>query len=108
MHESDTREKRTMLNAKQTSQAGAAVAPEGNGSGPRESAGSRSTPASASFVGNISTRPGHEAIRRLPPGPRAPALMQSLAIWYRRNVFFERCRARYGKRFTIRLLGALR
>src|SRR4051794_20418445 len=40
----------------------------------------------------------------LPPGPRAPAAIQTFAWWHRSVPFFERCRARYGRRFTIRLL----
>jgi cytochrome P450 len=40
----------------------------------------------------------------LPPGPRQPVIMQTLGWWTRPIAFFERCRARYGKRFTIRLL----
>ncbi len=42
----------------------------------------------------------------LPPGPRYPALIQSVGWWTRTVPFIERCRRRYGKRFTIRLLGA--
>jgi len=42
----------------------------------------------------------------LPPGPRQPKLIQTLAWWNRTVPFLERGRARYGKRFTIRLLGA--
>src|SRR5438067_6350037 len=42
---------------------------------------------------------------QLPPGPRAPRAVQTLAWWTRPHAFLERCRARYGKRFTIRLLG---
>jgi hypothetical protein len=41
----------------------------------------------------------------LPPGPRWPKSVQTLAWWNRPLPFFERCRARYGKRFTTRLLG---
>ena len=41
---------------------------------------------------------------RLPPGPRQPAAMQTLGWWARPVAFMERCRARYGKRFTLRLL----
>jgi cytochrome P450 len=41
----------------------------------------------------------------LPPGPRLPALVQGVAWWSRPTAFLERCRARYGKRFTIRLPG---
>jgi cytochrome P450 len=41
----------------------------------------------------------------LPPGPRMPALMQTLATWSRPTAFLDRCRARYGHRFTTRLLG---
>jgi cytochrome P450 len=39
-----------------------------------------------------------------PPGPRWPASVQTLAWWTRPLPFFERCRSRYGRRFTIRLL----
>ena len=41
---------------------------------------------------------------QLPPGPRAPRSVQTLAWWTRSVPLFERCRARYGKRFTLRLL----
>jgi cytochrome P450 len=41
----------------------------------------------------------------LPPGPKWPAFVQGLAWWHRPTPFMERCRARYGKRFTIRLPG---
>src|SRR3954452_8506200 len=39
----------------------------------------------------------------LPPGPRMPVPLQGLGWWNRPTAFMERCRARYGKRFTIRL-----
>ena len=39
----------------------------------------------------------------LPPGPRYPTAMQGLGFWSRPLAFMERCRARYGKRFTLRL-----
>src|SRR6266540_3213504 len=41
----------------------------------------------------------------LPPGPRMPIFLQGLGWWHRPTAFMERCRARYGKRFTIRLPG---
>jgi cytochrome P450 len=41
----------------------------------------------------------------LPPGPRMPALLQTLGVWHRPTAFLERARARYGHRFTLRLLG---
>jgi cytochrome P450 len=41
---------------------------------------------------------------QLPPGPRAPRTVQTIAFWNRTIPLFERCRARYGKRFTLRLL----
>src|ERR687894_49519 len=41
----------------------------------------------------------------LPPGPSAPSVIQTLAWWNRPLAYLERNRARYGKRFTIRLLG---
>jgi cytochrome P450 len=40
----------------------------------------------------------------LPPGPRQPKALQTLGWWARPVAYMERCRARYGKRFTIRLL----
>ena len=40
----------------------------------------------------------------LPPGPRLPRTLQTLGWWTRTIPFLERCRARYGKRFTLRLL----
>jgi cytochrome P450 len=43
--------------------------------------------------------------RQLPPGPRTPSALQSIGWWSRPTAYMERCRARYGKRFTIRLLG---
>src|SRR5947208_1496441 len=39
----------------------------------------------------------------LPPGPRYPAAIQMVGFWTRPLAFLERCRARYGGRFTIRL-----
>ena len=41
----------------------------------------------------------------LPPGPRMASVLQTIGWWSRPTAFLERCRARYGKRFTIRLLG---
>jgi cytochrome P450 len=41
----------------------------------------------------------------LPPGPRMPTFLQGMGWWHRPTAFMERCRARYGKRFTIRLPG---
>jgi cytochrome P450 len=41
----------------------------------------------------------------LPPGPRAPAWLQTTRWWTRPVPMMEECRARFGKRFTIRLLG---
>ena len=40
----------------------------------------------------------------LPPGPRQPKSIQTIGWWSRPIPFLERCRARHGKRFTIRLL----
>ena len=40
----------------------------------------------------------------LPPGPRLPKTLQTLGWWTRTVPFLEQCRARYGKRFTMRLL----
>jgi cytochrome P450 len=38
----------------------------------------------------------------LPPGPPYPSLIQGIGLWSRPLAFLERCRARYGKRFTVR------
>ncbi len=46
---------------------------------------------------------GHK--RRLPPGPRQPAAWQTIVAWRRPTAMLERCKKRYGRRFTIRLLG---
>jgi len=43
---------------------------------------------------------------KLPPGPRQPAALQTIGWWARPVAFVERLRARYGKRFTIRLLAS--
>jgi cytochrome P450 len=43
--------------------------------------------------------------RQLPPGPSMPSLLQSIGWWSRPTAFIERCRARYGGRFTIPLVG---
>jgi cytochrome P450 len=40
---------------------------------------------------------------KLPPGPRLPRALQGVGFWTRALPFLERCRARYGRRFTIRL-----
>ena len=42
----------------------------------------------------------------LPPGPRMPAILQTLGNWTRPTPFLERARRRYGSAFTMRLLGA--
>ncbi len=42
---------------------------------------------------------------QLPPGPRTPSILQSIGWWSRPTAYLERCRARYGGRFTIRLIG---
>src|SRR5436305_11772700 len=41
--------------------------------------------------------------RSLPPGPSWPSLVQGMAFWTRPIASLERWRAKYGKRFTIRL-----
>ncbi len=42
---------------------------------------------------------------QLPPGPRMPKALQTIGFWNRPNAFPERCAARYGRRFTLRILG---
>jgi cytochrome P450 len=42
----------------------------------------------------------------LPPGPRAPSVIQTMGWWSRPTAYMERCRRKYGKRFTIKLIGA--
>jgi cytochrome P450 len=43
---------------------------------------------------------------KLPPGPRMPSVVQTLGWWARPIAFMERCRATYGKRYTIKLVGS--
>ncbi len=45
------------------------------------------------------------AAASLPPGPQAPSWLQTMRWWTRAVPFFERCRRRYGPRFTVRLVG---
>jgi cytochrome P450 len=42
---------------------------------------------------------------QLPPGPRLPAAWQTILAWRRPTALLERCRERYGRRFTLRVLG---
>src|SRR6478735_4852824 len=42
----------------------------------------------------------------LPPGPRWPSAIQTVGWWNRPLAFHEECRRRFGKRYTVRLLGA--
>src|SRR3954454_55776 len=42
---------------------------------------------------------------QLRPGPRIPRALQTIGWWTRPIAFIEQCRARYGKAFTIRLIG---
>jgi cytochrome P450 len=39
----------------------------------------------------------------LPPGPRAPSVVQLVAFWKRPGASLERLREKYGKRFTVKL-----
>src|SRR6185312_2556739 len=41
----------------------------------------------------------------LPPGPRMPAILQTIGNWSRPTSFVTRARRRYGRAFTVRLLG---
>ena len=41
----------------------------------------------------------------LPPGPRLPTPVQTLALWRWPLGYLERCRERYGSRFTVRTTG---
>jgi len=42
----------------------------------------------------------------LPPGPRMPAVLQTIGNWSRPAGFVERAQRRYGTPFTLRLLGS--
>src|SRR5437763_2740704 len=60
----------------------------------------------AEVVGSIPTSSTEAPMRsQLPPGPHAPALLQTIGWWSRPTAYLERCRARYGSRFTVRLIG---
>ena len=50
----------------------------------------------------IRSRPSSAS--ELPAGPPWPSVVQTLAWWTRAIPLFERCRARYGSRFTLRLI----
>jgi len=41
----------------------------------------------------------------LPPGPRMPAVLQTLGNWTRPTPFLRRARRRYGSTFTMRMVG---
>jgi cytochrome P450 len=43
--------------------------------------------------------------RQLPPGPKVPASLQMAGSWLRPTAVALRARERYGKRFSVRLLG---
>jgi cytochrome P450 len=43
--------------------------------------------------------------RQLPPGPKVPASLQMAGSWLRPTTVSLRARERYGKRFSVRLLG---
>ena len=56
----------------------------------------------AAAVETVRSRGAHG---RLPPGPPAPAAVQT-ALWIRTPIsFIRRARARYGETFTMRLVG---
>ena len=57
-------------------------------------------------MGTIAKREMPSLRQQLPPGPRAPSPVQALGWWSRPIAFIERCRARYGRRFTIFLPAA--
>jgi cytochrome P450 len=46
-----------------------------------------------------------QVISQLPPGPKIPAIWQTIATWTRPTASLDRAWARYGRRFTIRVLG---
>jgi len=43
--------------------------------------------------------------RELPPGPKVPVTLQTVATWTRPTAGMLRARERYGKRFTVQVLG---
>jgi cytochrome P450 len=43
--------------------------------------------------------------KQLPPGPKVPAALQTVATWTRPTSGMLRARERYGKRFTVQVLG---
>jgi hypothetical protein len=44
-------------------------------------------------------------MRQLPPGPKVPVTLQTVATWTRPTAGLLRARERFGKRFSVRLLG---
>jgi hypothetical protein len=47
----------------------------------------------------------HRIKRQLPPGPKVPASFQMAGSWLRPTAVVLRARERYGKRYSVRLLG---
>jgi len=53
-----------------------------------------------------STGEGEPAVHKgLPPGPRAPAMLQGLAYLLAADPFIDRCLRRYGDIFTLKIVG---
>ena len=46
-----------------------------------------------------------QLMKQLPPGPKLPVAVQTLATWTRPTAGLLRARKIYGKRFSVRLLG---
>jgi cytochrome P450 len=57
------------------------------------------------MVGSMGTQRGKVERGALPPGPRMPAVLQALGLAARPVAFLEGARARYGRRFTVRVPG---
>jgi cytochrome P450 len=69
--------------------------------------GSQAAPGHGRTAFNGSGAPGPELIggSALPPGPRSPAVWQTIATWTRPSAWLRRMGRRYGRRFTTHLLG---
>jgi cytochrome P450 len=57
------------------------------------------------YVTSCKAVPGYASGMELPPGPKLPRFIQGTAFWNRPTAWTERCRQRYGNRFTVRLPG---
>ena len=85
-----------------TQAAGCPVAHGANGAS-ANGAAAASEPTLPPHAMGLPRPPGPASWSGMPPGPPLPKPLQIVGFWYRRNPWFERCLARYGSPFTLRI-----